>query len=138
MKLSKVNNPDIFVNLVITKYLIDWNRKVSKPQLAVKSFLQPYWENFCVLEEMLLPGSKMRADLVNISLKIFLEISPDSTHLKFNKFMHGSPMGYLGTIKRDQKKKEWAEQNGFLYIELNDIDLKNLTKEMFAEKGLIL
>lgn len=138
MKFTKLNNPNLTTSVVTTKYLVDWERKVSKPQLLVKQFLKPYWENCCVLEEMLIPGSKLRADLINLTSMVFLEVSPDSTHLKFNPFMHRSRAGYLGTVKRDNAKKQWAKENNFLYIELNDVDLKNLSKEMFAAKGLVL
>lgn len=86
----------------------------------------------------MIPGSKLRADLINLTTKIFLEVSPNSTHKKFNPFMHGSRIGFLGTVKRDEQKRVWAEQNGFQYIELTDIHLKNLTKETFAELGLDL
>lgn len=52
--------------------------------------------------------------------------------------MHGSRMKFLGTIKRDEQKRIWAEQNGLQYVELTDIHLKNLSKETFAELGVEL
>ena len=135
MKFSKLNSPNSFANVVISKYFIDWNRKVSAPQLKVKNFLKEYWESSIVLEEFLIPGSKKRIDLINISAKVVVEVSPNSTHLKFNSFMHGSRPGFLKTIKSDLVKKDWAEANNFLYIELNDSHLKNLSKETFKELG---
>jgi hypothetical protein len=124
------------VNINIAKYLIDWEPKkeVSKPQGLVKKFLRPFWKNDVVLEELKLPKSLMRCDLANISKKIILEISPESTHLKFNKFMHGSLAGYLAVIKRDEEKRLWAEHNEFTFIELNDDEINNLSKAMFKEK----
>jgi hypothetical protein len=138
VKFSKLNNPEKIVNISISKYLVDWDRKVSKPQLATKSFLRQYWETSTILEEFVIPGSKLRADLINLTSKIFLEVSPNSTHKKFNPFMHGSRIGFLGTIKRDEQKRVWAEQNGFQYVELTDLHLNNLTKETFAELGIDL
>lgn len=138
MKFSKLNNPTVFKNVSITKYLIDWTRKVSGPQLKTKNFLLPFWENSCVLEEFLIPGSKLRIDLMNITSKVIIEVSPDEVHTKFNSFMHRSRPGFLGVIKRDRSKQEWAEQNGFQYICLNSADIKNLTVEMFKQKGLEL
>ena len=80
----------------------------------------------------------MRADLINLTSKIFLEVSPAATHTKYNKFMHRSRPGFLATIKRDEKKRIWAEQNGFLYVELNDAAIKGISKEIFAEMGVEL
>lgn len=135
MKFSKLNSPATLVNVVISKYFIDWDRKVSAPQLKVKNFLKEYWETSIVLEEFMIPGSKKRIDLINISAKIIVEVSPNSTHLKFNPFMHGSRPGFLKTIKSDLVKKQWAITNGFHYIELNDEHLKQLSKETFKELG---
>lgn len=138
MKFTKLNNPNVQSNVILTKYLVDWDRKVSGPQLKVKQFLRPYWESCQVLEELLIPGSRLRADLINLTTKVFVEVSPNSTHKKFNPFMHGSRMKFLGTIKRDEQKRVWAEQNGFFYVELTDIHLKNLSKETFLELGVEL
>ncbi len=138
MKLFKLNSNKL-VNVPITKYLIDWDKKkVSKPQFAVKSFLKKYWECEYVLEEFLIPGSRLRIDFLNTTSKVSIEVSPKSSH-SFNPFFHGSRnTGFLESVKRDESKSLWAEQNGFLHIELGDEELKNLTKEMFKEKGLEL
>jgi hypothetical protein len=138
VKFSKLNNPEKIVNISVSKYLVDWDRKVSKPQLATKLFLRQYWETSTILEEFIIPGSRLRVDLINLTTKVFLEVSPNSTHKKFNPFMHGSRIGFLGTIKRDEQKRVWAEQNGFHYVELTDLNLKNLSKETFAELGVDL
>jgi hypothetical protein len=116
------------------KYKIDWNHKVSGPQFAVTRFLYPYWKNHVVLSEMVIPGSRKRYDLVNLSLKIIIEVSPDEVHLEFNKFMHGSRAGYLKKLKSDYEKMQMAEKNDFIFIELYNEHIDNLSKEMFLEK----
>jgi hypothetical protein len=122
------------VNFNPAQYKIDWERKVSGPQKTVKDFLFKFWKNDIVLEEMLLPKSgKKRLDLVNLSRKVIIEVSPDSVHLEFNQFMHGSRAGYLKKLKADSEKMQLAELNGFKFIELNDEHLNNLTKKMFKE-----
>lgn len=135
MKFKPLNSTKE-VNISIAKYLIDWNpeREVSKPQGKVKAFLRPYWKHDVVLEELKLPKCLLRCDLCNVSKKIIVEISPQSTHLKFNKFMHGTLSQYLQVMKRDEQKRLWAEQNGFTFVELHDEEINNLSKEMFKEK----
>ncbi len=122
------------VNFNPANYKIDWDRKVSGPQKTVKDFLHKFWKNDVVLEEMVLPKSgAKRLDLVNLNKRIIIEVSPDSVHLEFNQFMHGSRAGYLKKLKADALKMELAELNGFKFIELNDEHLANLTKKMFKE-----
>lgn len=128
------------VNFNPAKYKIDWDRAVSGPQKKVKDFLRPFWKNDVLLEEMVLPKSgKKRYDLVNLTRRIIVETSPDEVHLQFNEFMHGSRAGYLKKLKSDYEKMQIAELNGFKFIELNNVHLENLTKEMFfKEFGLEL
>ena len=134
MKFSKLNQPNKIANVIVSKYKIDWNRKVSAPQLKVKKFLQPFWESCEVLEEFLIPGSKLRIDIVNLTLRVCVEISPSSSH-KFNPFFHKSEVtGFLSSLKRDDAKRVWCEQNNYILLELGDEELKSLTKKMFLEK----
>jgi hypothetical protein len=123
------------VNLNPSRYKIDWKRKVSGPQLAVKNFLFKYWKHDLVLEEMVIPktGGK-RFDLVNLTTKTIIEVSPISVHLKYNEFMHGSEDGYLKKLKSDYDKMLVAELNKFKFIELHDNEINNLSKEMLKEK----
>jgi hypothetical protein len=133
MKWKLPNGREANVNPM--KYKIDWERKVSGPQFLVKQFLYPYWKNDIVLEEFVMPKSgRKRIDLCNLSRRVIIEVSPDSTHLEFNEFMHGSRAGYLKRIKSDYQKMELAELNGFIFIELNDEHLSDLTVKMFKEK----
>lgn len=137
MKFKKLNSSKE-INVNINKYLIkDWDnfeKRISGPERKVLTFLKPYWKNHYVLREFRIPGSKLRIDVMNIHLRICLEVSPEATHSKFNKFMHGSRIGYLGTIKRDLQKEDWIKDNGFKYVCLMDEDLNNLSKEWFKEK----
>jgi hypothetical protein len=133
MKFKKLNsNVEIDVN--ISKYSVDWERKVSKPQKAVKDFLFPHWKLDRVLEEFMIPGSRLRIDLMNISQRIAVEISPDSTHKDFNPFMHKNRIsGFLGVKKRDMSKYDWITDNGFKYVLITDEELKNLNLNLFNE-----
>jgi hypothetical protein len=113
--------------------LRDWDKAPSKPQLSVQKFFYPFWKNDIVLTEMRLPKSLLRYDLVNLSRKVVVETSPDAVHLNFNEFMHGTTEGFKKKIKADVLKRNLAELNDFLFIELFDEHLNNLTKKMFKE-----
>lgn len=137
MKFRKLLS-DAVINVNISKYRIDWDKKVSGPQKKTKDFLRPYWETDVVLEEFMIPGSRLRIDLFNITQKIAIEVSPDSTHKNFNKFMHRTRGGYLETFKKDLKKQEWIENSGYKYIALTDIELKQLNKKFIEEEFNII
>jgi hypothetical protein len=133
MKWKLLNGKE--VNFVPAKYKIDWNRKVSKPQKITKNFLFSFWKGHVVFEEMVLPKSGgKRFDIVNLSIKVILEVSPDEVHLEFNQFMHGNRAGYLKKLKSDYEKMKIAELNGFKFIELNNRHLEDLSKEMFKRE----
>jgi hypothetical protein len=132
MKLTKLNG-NILVNYNLKPYLIDWDRKVSGPQKKVKDFLYKYWKNDIICEEFLIKGSLLRLDLINFTKKIVIEVSPRALHVDYNKFMHGGRGGYLKKLQSDAKKLNWAEKNGFIFIELYDEDINNLSKEYFKE-----
>lgn len=120
-------------------YLIDWDRAVSGPQKLAKDFLRPYWERDLVLEEARLPRSLMRFDLINATRGIVVEVSPISTHGEFNPFMHGSLAGWSKRLKSDMDKERWAALNGFIFVELTDPELADLSPALFADRwGVIL
>jgi hypothetical protein len=125
------------ININVSKYRIDWNRKVSKPQFKFKKFVYPYWKFDVVLEEFVIPKSGgKRIDLFNISKGIAVEISPASVHFEYNKFFHGSEEGYGKKIRSDLDKIDWIESNGWKILEIVDEDLQdeNLNREYLIKK----
>lgn len=123
MKLYNLKGKPI--DFSVTKYQIDWDKTVSKPQKLVKDVLYTYWKDHFVCEEMRIPGSKMRIDLINFNLEIAIEVSPSSSH-EYNKFFHKNRMEYMKAKKREIQKAEWCEVNGIELIELFDEELKNI------------
>ena len=121
MKLINLYGREVKVNP--SKYLVDWDRVVSKPQKQVKDALFPIWAADYVCEEFYIPGSKMRIDLINFSKKIVVEVSPKGSH-KYNEFFNKNRSNYLRSTKRDISKAEWCEKNGFRYVEIKDKELK--------------
>lgn len=132
MKLIGVNGKSYNVN--IREYLIDWDRVVSKPQKNVKDFLYPFWKSSIVLEEWLLAGTRLRADIVSITKKVCIEVSPKRSHGTFNKFFHKTRGGYLNSLKRDGIKEKWMEINGFTLVTIFDEDIKVLSEKWFLDK----
>lgn len=133
MKLTKINSKKpIYVNL--DKYRIDWDRKVSGPQYKCKQFLREFWENDIVFEEVPIPGSRYRIDLWNETKTIIIEVSPDSIHTKYNAFMHKNRSGFYKKLVADVEKCDWAIENGYTFLSLNDSDIKNISYKYLYEK----
>lgn len=127
-------------DIPIKKYLIDWapEREVSGPQGKVKAFLRPYWGNETVLEEMRIPGSRLRLDLFNVNRGIVVEID-GAQHDKPNLFMHGSFSGFKASVKRDLAKERWAEMNKLTYVVIKEKEIPLLSAEWIeATFGVIL
>jgi hypothetical protein len=121
-------------NINISKHLINWDSGGSSPHLKSKIFLSKYWRYDVVLEEFPLPGSRLRIDILNISKRIAVEVSPDATHNKYTEFFHGTRNGFLGSVKRDFDKAKWCDDNDILLIEFDDEFLKNMSAARFLEK----
>ncbi len=132
MFFKKVNSQKS-CNVNIIKYMVNWNGKCrSKFQFQVKQWLKPYWANHVCLEEMLVPGSRMTFDLVNISKRVIVETS-GSQHEDFCPHFHNnSRAAWLAQLSRDRMKREWAEQNDFILVEIFPKDLP-LTPDFFKK-----
>lgn len=136
MRILNIRGKEVSVNPA--NYLIDWDKIISKPQKKVSDFLRPYWQGQMVLSEFRIPGSLFRIDIFNVDAKVMVEVSPDELHKNYNQFLHKNRSGFLKKLKADNKKYEWADKAGYLLIELDTISIKNLSKDILAEKGLIL
>lgn len=122
----------------VRRFKVDWNKPTrSKFQDAAKRFFYPYWSGDLVFEEFPLTGTLMKFDFVNVSKKIIAEIS-GRQHLQHIPHFHGkNPASkFLGQIKRDMKKHEWADLNNFTLVEI--YSEKELTYDFFLDKGVEL
>jgi hypothetical protein len=137
MRLFDVNGR--LVNKNVSKYLIDWDGKCrSIIQFKVKQFLKPYWQAGIVYEEFPAFGSLLKVDLLNLSLKIAVEVQ-GCQHNSYNAFFcNGNPANYLKGIKNDLKKAQWLEKNGIKLIEIMEEEVPHLSREFFKEKFDIL
>lgn len=132
MRLKNINGN--YVNKNVEKYRIDWEEKSrSQAQFRTKEFLKKYWQNDIIYEEFPVYGSRMKVDIVNMTRKVAVEVQGDQ-HYKFNKHFHGnSRLKYLASLKRDVKKFEWLESNGFVVVEITEKETKNLSRKLFQE-----
>ena len=121
-------------NKKVLKYLINWDKKCkSKIQFKTKQFLKTYWENHIVYEEFPAYGTRMKVDILNATLKIAIEVQ-GRQHNEFSKFFHkDSRAKYLASIKRDVQKAEWLAKNNFKLIEIEENEIKNLSKKFFEK-----
>jgi hypothetical protein len=127
------------VNVVDSDYRIDWNKAApSKIAQKVKDFLHvnlPYDSWF---EEYRIPKTLLRVDYLSFSLKLAIEVS-GRQHFQFVDHFHKDRANFLSSVKRDEQKRNILESNEFTICELDDEDVKNLSKELFLDKfGVVL
>lgn len=51
-------------------------------------------------------------------IRVAIEVMGEQ-HYKFNKFFYKDTHAFAQAQKRDQKKKEWLEENGYYYVIFN-------------------
>ena len=133
MKIKDIYGREVSTS--IERYRIEWEKKISIPQKKVKDFFYDSWRFDEVLEEFRIPATRLRIDLLNISRKIAVEVSPKSSH-SYNKFFHGERVGgFLASVERDIKKKEWVELAGFKYLLISD---ENAIESEIIKSGIEL
>ena len=117
----------------INKYRVDWEKQsLSKFQMEIKLFLQPYWGKQIVCEEFTIPSTRLSIDIFNVNLNLAIECQ-GRQHTQYVPFLSGSRLGYLAQLKRDIQKEEWCALNGIRLIEIFPEDVP-LTKKFFKEK----
>ena len=123
------------------KYRIKWDRKApSKGAQIVKDFLFQNCKNHVLFEEYRLPSSRLYCDWIDATLKLCLEYDDKEEtghHNHFNKFFHKTRLGYLNSIKRDIKKDQILELNGYKVVRIFEEDL-HLTIQWFEKQGIYL
>jgi hypothetical protein len=117
-----------------SKYRIEWDKeRASAPQYRAKQFLKEFWLGDTVCEEFIIPGSRLRVDLINFSKMIAVEVSGQQ-HESFSKFFHKTRIGFIKSIKRDFQKIKWLESNNISLIELYDYETLDLSKNKIEKK----
>ena len=124
------------VGLDNKKYTINSNKYVRKSKNAsnlhkeARKLIKELFPAFVLLEEVVLPGSKMNgmknlsADFIILDCRTVVEVH-GRQHYEYIEHFHKSKAGFYRHKKRDKMKKEWCALNGFNFIELKydeDID----------------
>jgi len=105
-------------NINEKKYKILWHgSSLSLFQKRVKSFFSDYWENDSVGEEVLLPNTKLRVDIMNFTRKIAIECN-GKFHSKFTPYLQKDIQTFHQQVARDVLKEHLLELNGFRVIEI--------------------
>jgi|TARA_R110000824_G_scaffold120268_1_gene275366 very-short-patch-repair endonuclease len=131
MRLLNIHGKLVYKS--VGKKRIKWNKKSrSKLQTTAKNFLAGIWKKHIVFEEFPVYGTRMSVDFLNATKKIAIEVN-GRQHSEYVKFFHGSRLNYFNSIKRDVKKAEWLEMNGFTLIEIDREDVEQLSVE-YIEK----
>lgn len=119
MKVTGLDGREYTWNL--SKYMSDNNAKLqSKLHVQVRALLKEMFPSDIVLEELTLPGTgktALYADFYIHTYRLMVEVNGEQ-HYKFNKFFHQNKANFMKSIQRDNLKKEWAERNGIVVVEL--------------------
>jgi len=92
----------------------------SAPHLEARQLLAGFYPLDRRLEEVVLPGTNgLRADFLVPSRRLVVEVQ-GRQHGEYVPHFHRDAAGYLRSVGRDDRKRRWAELNGFRHVELLD------------------
>ena len=132
MRLKTIYNKEVNIN--IYKYRVQWDKLCrSKFQFNVKQILRPYLINHVVVEEMAVPGTRLRLDLLDLTTKILFE-SNGEQHRSYNEFFSRNRVGYLRSLQRDAAKLKWCDLNEITLVEIYPEDLAILSPSWFLDR----
>lgn len=101
------------------------NDSPSKGHLLARTLLKQIFPLDMIVEELELPGTKERfkrnlyADFFIMRPRLIIEIHGQQ-HYTYTPFFHSSLQDFIESKKRDLRKKDWCDLNGFTYVELSD------------------
>lgn len=128
------------VKFTVNKYVINWNKKApSKGAQTVQDFLRKHAGHYLWLAEFRIPGTKLRCDYLCPPRLLVVEFD-GKQHMEYNPHFHRNKMGFLNSLRRDERKERLLERNGYKVIRIDDDVLNTgLTKKWFEETyGVIL
>lgn len=120
------------------KYLIDWTGKsISLFQYRVKEFFSYYWYDDIVGEEVTLPYTGLRVDILNFTKKIAVECN-GQFHSRHVDYFHKTSEDFQKQVSRDVEKERLLELNGFKVIEIYEKNMPLSEKWILKTFGNIL
>lgn len=91
----------------------------SGPHRRARSVLREAFPFDRVLEEVPIPGTKLRADFLVPSKMVIVEVQ-GRQHYEHSARLHGSYENYLRARRRDRRKVQFCDLNDIRLIELRD------------------
>jgi hypothetical protein len=114
------------------KYQIKWDQpSLSKFQFSVKQFFKKYWIDDIVGEEVLLPATQLRVDIINFSKMVAVEAN-GLFHIQHMPYFQSTEKDFHSQVFRDVYKEHLLEKNGFHVIEIYEKNLP-LTEKWFIK-----
>jgi len=117
------------------RYRINWEKSgASNLERQFRDLIYPYWKNQVVLYQCFVPGSQLRLDFLNCNKRLCVEIN-GAQHDKFNKFFHNNSRNvWLASMRRDNRKQRWLEENNITLLELVQEDLDLFSPDYISKK----
>lgn len=91
----------------------------SGPHRRARKILREAFPFDRILEEVPIPGTKLRADFLIPAAMTMVEVQ-GRQHTEHSAHLHGSYQSYLRSRRRDRRKVEFCELNDITLIELGD------------------
>lgn len=106
------------------------NVNLSKIQTEVYSYLQEIYGKSSILQEFIIPGTKLSLDFLLPNYSLAIEVD-GKQHDKFNSFFHFDRKDFLKQVDRDGNKEQWCKLNNFILVRIKEND--KLSKSIVIE-----
>lgn len=102
-------------------HLFSEARRKSQSKLHQRcyEFVKKHYPLYDVFEEVYVPGSKLKLDMVIPGAMLIIE-ADGSQHQTFNPFFHKTKADFARAKRRDADKNRWCADNGFRVVRLDD------------------
>ena len=126
MKIYNINGDLISVDVRQSSYPLKLISNSQIQQKAKEILLQKY-RNDVIIENFIIPESKLSVDFFLPKRKLVIEIDGEQ-HNSFNSFFHKSihNKGLTSQLNRDDMKENWAKMNGFRFLRFDKTNLNEL------------
>lgn len=85
-----------------------------------RKILKGKFPTFILLEEVPVTIKKGKTEYLDFFIplkRMIIEVHGEQ-HYTFNKHFHVNQSGWVGQLRRDRLKREWAELNNLIFVEL--------------------
>jgi very-short-patch-repair endonuclease len=89
----------------------------SSPHEQARGLLHEMFPLYSILQEVPIPGSQLKIDLVIPQLRLCVEVM-GAQHHEFNSHFYKSKAHFIQAKNRDSKKKSWCLSNNLKFVEL--------------------